>query len=180
MAEIIYNIPLRKEILKVPKYKRAKKAIKAIREFLKRHVKKEDIKLGKYLNMKVLEHGRKNVPHHVEVKVTTEKKKVKDKEIEITKAELVGAPAEKEIKKEEKKEPKIKAKEEKKETEEKKKEAEKKEEQKVIEEKSGDLAKRQKAPKLKRGKLPEKISRGEDLRTRFVKDQKPSHLRKVK
>lgn len=180
MAERIYNIPLRKETLKVPRYKRANKAIRAIREFLKRHVKKDDIKLGRYLNMKILERGRKHVPHHIEVKVTTEKIKIKDKEVEITKAELVGAPVEKEIKTEVTKETKIKAEEGKKETEEKKKETEKTEEQKIIIEKSKDLAKKQRVPKLKIGSLPKKMDIKEELSTRIVKDQKPSHLRKGK
>ena len=57
MAEKIYNIPLRKEFRKGPKYKRANKAIRAIRSFLKKHVK-QDVKIGKYLNHKILEHGR--------------------------------------------------------------------------------------------------------------------------
>ena len=79
MADRIYNIPLRKEVQKVPRYKRANKAIRAIKEFLKKHIK-EDVKLGRYLNMKVLEHGRKNVPHHVEVRVFSETKGEKGKE----------------------------------------------------------------------------------------------------
>ena len=62
-----YNIPLRKEFLKVPKYKRAKKAITAIKQFLVRHMKSEDIKIGPKLNEEVWEKGIKNPPHHVKV-----------------------------------------------------------------------------------------------------------------
>jgi large subunit ribosomal protein L31e len=62
-----YNIPLRKEFLKVPKYKRAKKAVTAIKEFLKKHMKKDDIKIGPKLNDNVWEKGIKNPPHHVKV-----------------------------------------------------------------------------------------------------------------
>ena len=91
--ERTYNIPLRREWLKVPKYKRAKKAVAAIRKFLKRHMKaksEKDVKVGKYLNLQVWEHGIRNPPHHVKVNV------VKDDKGVVT-AELVGAPVEKKI-----------------------------------------------------------------------------------
>ena len=94
-----YIIPLRKEFQKAPKYKRAKKTIKALKEFLAKHMKSDNIKLGKYLNLKVWEHGIKNPPHKVKVKV----EKFDDG---LVKAELVGAPVEE--KKEEKKETKKK------------------------------------------------------------------------
>ena len=81
----IYTIPLRREFLKVPKYKRAKKAVTAIKQFLKKHIKSEDIRIGKYLNLEVWKHGIKNPPHHVKVEVTS------DDEGVIT-AELFGAP----------------------------------------------------------------------------------------
>ncbi len=85
MAELerTYNIPLRKGYRKAPKYKRANKAIRVIREFLQRHMKSKNVKLGPYLNQEVLKHGRKNVPHHVEVKTVKEK--------DIVKAELASA-----------------------------------------------------------------------------------------
>ncbi|MFT4304743.1 MAG: 50S ribosomal protein L31e, partial [Candidatus Woesearchaeota archaeon] len=68
-----YNIPLRKEFQKVPKYKRAKKAITGIKNFLKKHMKKEDIKIGPKLNEEVWEKGIKNPPHHVKVTAFIEK-----------------------------------------------------------------------------------------------------------
>ncbi len=117
-----YIIPLRKEFQKAPKYKRAKKTIKALKEFLAKHMKSDNIKIGKYLNLKVWEHGIKNPPHKVKVKV----EKFDDG---LVKAELVGAPVEKP--KEEKKKP-VK-KEEKKEVL--PKEEEKKQPEKKIEEK---------------------------------------------
>ncbi|MBS3171921.1 60S ribosomal protein L31 [Candidatus Woesearchaeota archaeon] len=86
--ERIYNVPLRKEAMKVPKYVRAAKASRALREFLVKHMKSENVKIGRYLNQAILKNGRKNVPHHVLVKT------IKDK-TGIVKAELVGAPEEK-------------------------------------------------------------------------------------
>ena len=38
VLERTYNVPLRKEWLKVPKYKRAKKAVTALRQFLVKHM----------------------------------------------------------------------------------------------------------------------------------------------
>lgn len=170
MTEKIYNIPLRKEYRKVPKYKRAKKAIRAIREFLKRHLK-QDVKLGKYLNEKILEHGRKNVAHHVQVEIIKKEKGEKDK-VEYLVAELVGAPKE-EVKVEEKgKLTKLKEKVIGKKTEE---EIEK---NKVLKEKSKDEREKLKAPKLKKGKLATAPSEAEERKDIVNKPEKPSHERK--
>ena len=62
-----YIIPLRKEWLKVPRYKRSKKSIIAISEFCKKHMKSDDVKIGKNLNLLVWSRGMKNPPHKVEV-----------------------------------------------------------------------------------------------------------------
>ena len=51
--ERVYTIPLRKEYQKAPHYKRAKRAISAIYDFVQRHVKTNDIKIGKFLNLKI-------------------------------------------------------------------------------------------------------------------------------
>ncbi|MEM2089632.1 MAG: 50S ribosomal protein L31e [Candidatus Pacearchaeota archaeon] len=73
LLERIYTIPLRKEWLKVPKWKRAKKAMKAIREFVERHMKVYDsdikIKISDWVNKAVWCCGIKNVPHKITVKV---------------------------------------------------------------------------------------------------------------
>ncbi|MBC8500158.1 MAG: 60S ribosomal protein L31 [Nanoarchaeota archaeon] len=66
--ERAYNVPLRKGWLKAPRYKRSKKAVKTLREFLQRHMKSDNIKLGMYVNEHIWKHGIKNPPHHVKVK----------------------------------------------------------------------------------------------------------------
>jgi len=89
-TERTYTIPLRKEWLKSVKYKRAKKAVRAIREFLMRHMKAavmEDVKLGKYLNLELWKHSIKHPPSRVKVNVTKDDKG-------IVRAELFGAPKE--------------------------------------------------------------------------------------
>lgn len=65
--ERVYNIPLRKEFLKVANWKRTGKAVKAAREFLMKHMKSDKILLGEKLNLKLWENGIRKPPHHVKV-----------------------------------------------------------------------------------------------------------------
>ncbi|MBI2134041.1 60S ribosomal protein L31 [Candidatus Woesearchaeota archaeon] len=83
--ERTYNVPLRKEFLKAPLYKRANKALIALRQFIAKHMKAEKVIIGNYLNRKIWERGIKRPPHHV--KITA----IKDEKGVVT-AELVGAP----------------------------------------------------------------------------------------
>ncbi|MGM5480603.1 MAG: 50S ribosomal protein L31e [Nanobdellota archaeon] len=78
-----YTIPLRKSFFAVPKYRRAKRSISVIKKFLERHMKSDNIKLGKRLNEKIWERGIKNPPARVTVTA------VKDKD-SVVKAELEG------------------------------------------------------------------------------------------
>ena len=68
-----YIIPLRKEWLKVPKYKRASKAVKALKQFLARHMKNYDrdlrnIKIDQDLNNEIRFRGIKKPPAKIRVK----------------------------------------------------------------------------------------------------------------
>lgn len=83
ILERTYNIPLRKEFQKAPRWKRTKKAVTALRQFLQKHMKSANVKLGKELNYELWKHGIKNPPHHVKVSAT------KDEQGEV-KAELFG------------------------------------------------------------------------------------------
>jgi len=87
ILERVYNIPLKKETLKVPPFKKANKAVKTVRKFISRHMKSENVLIGKYLNLKIWKHGAKNVPHHVKVNA------VKDDKGKVF-VELVDAPKE--------------------------------------------------------------------------------------
>lgn len=93
--ERTYNVPLRKEYMKAPRWKRTKKAVTALREFLAKHMKSENVLLSKELNEAMWKHGIKNPPHHIKVKAVKDEKGV-------VKAELFGAekPASKKEKKE--------------------------------------------------------------------------------
>lgn len=90
-----YNVPLRREWLKVPRYKRAKKAVKALREFLQKHMKCDNVILGKHVNEEIWKKGIKNPPHHVKVDTMKDDDKVV--------AEISGKPLPKLKKEEEKK-----------------------------------------------------------------------------
>jgi large subunit ribosomal protein L31e len=74
VLERVYNVPLRKEWLKAPKYKRAKKAVKALKEFIAKHMKSDDVKVGKFANLEIWKHGIKNPPHHIKVKAVKDNK----------------------------------------------------------------------------------------------------------
>ncbi|MBD3318418.1 hypothetical protein GF342_00755 [Candidatus Woesearchaeota archaeon] len=71
--ERTYIIPLRKEWRKTVKCRRAKKTIRAIREFLQKHMKTDDVRIGKHLNEEVWKHGIKNPPSKVRVNARKEK-----------------------------------------------------------------------------------------------------------
>jgi|SRR3989344_151681 len=89
--EKIYTVPLRREFLKVARYNRSKKAMKALKEFLKKHLK-EDVKIGRYLNERISK-SRKSPPGKIKIRLEGEKGKYK--------AELINAPRE-EVKEEKK------------------------------------------------------------------------------
>ncbi len=99
--ERTYTIPLRHEYMKVANYRRTEKAARALRAFIEKHMKSEDVKIGKFLNDFVWMHGMKNPPHHVKVNAV----KVPEG---IVYVELFGKPLKigKEEKKEDKKETK--------------------------------------------------------------------------
>ena len=67
-----YNIPLRQGFVNTPRWKRTKKAVSVLREFLVQHTKHEDVKIGMHLNQHIWKHGGKNPPHHVKVNVWIE------------------------------------------------------------------------------------------------------------
>jgi len=74
VLERIYVIPLRKATYKVPRYKRSKKAIKVIREFVARHMKIPDhdiskVRIDKWLNIVIWHRGIKKPPSKIRVKV---------------------------------------------------------------------------------------------------------------
>lgn len=73
-----YNVPLRKDAMKAPRHERAKRATKALKHFITRHMKSEDVSLDRAVNEKIWERGITNPPHHIEITA------VKDDEGKVT------------------------------------------------------------------------------------------------
>ena len=73
-----YVIPLRKEWLKVPKYARAKKGIRAIQQFIAKHMKTDikNVKLSRWVNEKVWGRGIKYPPHKIKIKAIKDDKNI--------------------------------------------------------------------------------------------------------
>ena len=67
VLERVYNIPLRKEFRKVANWRKTEKAVKALREFVVKHMKSDNVLLSKYVNKELWKHGIKNPPHHVKI-----------------------------------------------------------------------------------------------------------------
>jgi len=84
-----YVVPLRRKFIRTPQHKRAKKAVKVLKEFIARHMKIYDkdlrkIKIDKHLNSFIWKDGIKRPPAKIKVKV----KKIG----EIVNVELVDIP----------------------------------------------------------------------------------------
>ena len=64
-----YTVPLRREYLKTPKWRRAEKAVSTLRSFVERHSKIEEVKIGRWVNESIWKRGAKNPPSRVRVDV---------------------------------------------------------------------------------------------------------------
>ena len=84
-----YIIPLRAKFRSVPRYKKSNKAVKAVKEFLARHMKVENrnlnnVKLDTFVNEAIWARGIKNPIHKIKVKAV--------KEGDIVRVTLVDVP----------------------------------------------------------------------------------------
>ncbi len=84
-----YVIPLRRAVLKAPRYERTSRAIKTIKKFIARHMKVPErdtskVKLDVFFNNEIWFRGRKNPPAKIKVKAT--------KEGDIVKVDFVEMP----------------------------------------------------------------------------------------
>jgi len=69
--ERVYIIPLR-DVKRVSRTIRSPKAVRLVREFLKKHMKSDDIKIDSSVNEKIWERGIQKVPPKIKVKATKE------------------------------------------------------------------------------------------------------------
>ncbi|MCK5698241.1 MAG: 60S ribosomal protein L31 [Candidatus Aenigmarchaeota archaeon] len=147
--EKVYTIPLR-DAWKGPCKKRAKKCLYVIREFVKRHMKTEKVKVGTALNHEIWCRGIKNPPRKLKVQVVPHEDAVW--------VELQGVKLELKKKEEKKKETAEKTKEESKEKPVEKGDAKKKGAQAVSEKKEevGEEKKEAEAKPASKKEAPEK------------------------
>lgn len=151
VLERIYNVPLRKEFMKAPNWKRTKKAVTALRQFIAKHMKSDKVIIGKYANEYLWKDGIKTPPHHIKVNA------IKDDKGNV-KVELAELPkrAVREMEKTKEAEKEVKEKRGKEEKEKKEKEAKEKKEEK-IEEKLEEIKeeKEEKAKEIEKEEIKE-------------------------
>src|SRR3989338_1049701 len=149
-----YIIPLKVKWERVPRYKRANKAVRTIKEFLARHMKVKDrdlkkIKINKYLNEMLWSRGIKKPPIRIKVKA------VKEGEIVLVDAVNINEKLKFKKTREERMEKRFSEEAEKKIT---RKEAEKPEEKELPEEKKTEEEKEKKAAVVEAGIEMEKAA----------------------
>ncbi|MFH0869346.1 MAG: 50S ribosomal protein L31e [archaeon] len=71
--EKLFTIPLRREFVRVPKWRRTKRAVDAVRAFVIRYAKAKEVRIGRWLNLELWGKGAKNPPSKVYVKITKDK-----------------------------------------------------------------------------------------------------------
>ncbi len=67
--ESIYTVNFRKAWI-TPEYKRTNRVVGILREFAKRHMKTDDIKIDQYLNRYLWIRGKRNPPRKIRVRMT--------------------------------------------------------------------------------------------------------------
>lgn len=152
-----YIVPLRKEWLKVPEYKRANKAVKALKQFIAKHMKIYDrdlrkIKVEQDLNNEIRFRGIKKPPAKIKVKAI----KLDNDTVRV---ELVNLPAHVKF---------ARLREEKKKTELDKKAKVKEEQRKVVEEQAKAAEKEEKG---KSEEKKEKEASGKEETLKIAKEQ---------
>lgn len=74
--ERVYTIPLRSGWLKTPRARRSNKAVRMVRDFVKKHTKSTDVKISKGVNELIFSHGFKKPPAKIKVEVKGDFSKV--------------------------------------------------------------------------------------------------------
>jgi len=67
--ESIYTVNFRKAWI-TPEYRRTNRVVGILREFAKRHMKTDDIKIDQYLNRYLWQRGKRNPPRKIRVRMT--------------------------------------------------------------------------------------------------------------
>jgi len=126
MTERIFTINLRKAILNAPRWKKSKRSVAVVREFLKKHMKTDEIKIGKSITEKIWKSGNQNPPNKIRIRVVETEEGEGEEKRKVVKAELLGVITSEDLKEEKEEEVKPEQKKEEKPKKETKKEETKK------------------------------------------------------
>ena len=74
VLERTYNVPLRKEFQKVANWRKTEKAVTALKQFISKHMKSDDVIISRYANLELWKNGIKNPPHHVKISAKKDEK----------------------------------------------------------------------------------------------------------
>ncbi|MCA9459517.1 MAG: 60S ribosomal protein L31 [Nanoarchaeota archaeon] len=103
-----YVVPLRRKTKLAPKWRRSKKAVSVLNEFIKKHMKTDNVVICKELNEKIWGNGIKNPPGKVSVialktningieKTIVNLQEIGiDKQLEVYKSQMPATPAKEE------------------------------------------------------------------------------------
>lgn len=80
--ERTYTVPLRRAYINSPPYKKANRAVRALREFLAKHMKSDDVRIGGHVNELIWAKGIKSPPPRVTVKAVKDSEGVVRAELE--------------------------------------------------------------------------------------------------
>ncbi len=75
--EVIFVVPINKIKKRVPRWKRAPRAARFVREWIARHAKADEVIIGTDVNEKLWERGIEKPPSRLRVKVIVEEKEGK-------------------------------------------------------------------------------------------------------
>ncbi len=155
----IHTIPLR-DAWKAARKKRAARAVRIVKEYAKRHSKRENVKIGLELNHKIWERGAEKPPRRVRVQIVPDPEDENVVWVELEGVKIAELEKREKKKKEEEAKKEEKPKEEKKEDKKASKTEEKKVEEKKSEEKAGkekkEVKKEEKKEKTTQEKKTEK------------------------
>jgi len=104
MVERIYTINLRKATLKAPRWEKSKRSVAILKGFLERHMKADEVKIGKSITEKIWKGGPAKIPNKIRIKaIETEGGEGEEKK-KVVKAELLEVVMPEELKEEKKSE----------------------------------------------------------------------------
>ena len=67
MDEKIYTINIRKAIAKVPRWEKSKRSVAAVKNYLKKHMKSDEVRIGKSITEEIWKGGNQNPPKSIRI-----------------------------------------------------------------------------------------------------------------